>query len=145
MLEKEASEGVISPTLSMRENDGARTLYRVDQLEAQLMAARQGMRHAEHQFALGSLSKTAFEEMKNHYGGQIRSLVKELRKSSLELRTQHAQQKKVDTRQKKSEDKTTPEKRTILDSPLSAQPAKSKKSKKWPPKKKASTPKKTKK
>ncbi len=143
-MENDTPLGVISPVLSARENDGL-LLYSVDQLEAQLMAARQGLRHAEHQYAIGSLSKTAFEEMKTHYGGQLRNLTKELRKSTLKLRAQHAQRGKLDARQKKDSEKTTPEKSTLLDNSLSAEKPKNKKSKKWPPAKKTSTPKKSKK
>ncbi|MBM3282096.1 MAG: hypothetical protein FJY86_02020 [Candidatus Diapherotrites archaeon] len=118
-----------------RESNGF-TLYRVDQLEAQLMAARQGLRHAEHQYTQGGVSQTAYGEMTKHYQNQIRTITKDLRAANSELRKERA----------KKHATPTPEKSTLLDNPLSPRETKSKKiTKKWPPKKKASATKKTKK
>lgn len=128
-------EGVFVAPHSTRENNGF-TLYRVDQLEAQLMAARQGLRHAEHQYAQGGVSKVAFEEMTKHYQNQIRTITKDLRAANSELRKEH---------QKKNA-KQVEEKSTLLDSSLKTSETKNKKSsKKWPLKKKTSSPKKAKK
>ncbi len=122
-------ESALVTTPLKSEENGFAILHRVDQLEAQLMSARQGWRHAEHQYARGGVSGTAYAEMVAHYQGQIRSITKELRLATSELRREHAKTTKT----------TTPEKSTILDSSLSASTSKNKKSKKWPVKRTSST------
>ena len=101
---------------------GFPVLMRVDQLEAQLMAARQGLRHAEHRFKQGELTKTAYGEMASHYQSQLRGITKDLRVANLELRAGD----------KKSEKKMS----TLLDTSKNVNESKTKKSsKKWPAKK----------
>lgn len=66
---------------------GSRSLQMVDELEARLFAAKQGLRHAQHQYSTNSLSKEAFDEVSRHYTEQIRSTSKELRKANVTLRS----------------------------------------------------------
>ncbi|MEK6820871.1 MAG: hypothetical protein AABY11_00535, partial [archaeon] len=69
-----------STPLTMSSSSGGReALTRVDELEARLFAAKQGMRHAQFQFSRKELSPSAYEEMRNHYAAQIRNATKELR------------------------------------------------------------------
>ncbi len=63
-------------------------LLKVDQLEAQLFAARQGLRHAQHQYSTGKISEATFKEMSTNYKDQIRSTSKELRSAGLDLRAE---------------------------------------------------------
>lgn len=156
-------EGVSVSPSPARESNGL-TLYRVDQLEAQLMAARQGLRHAEHQYAQGGVSTTAYGEMAKHYQNQIRTITKDLRAANSELRKEHA--KKGMAKQPVFDEPQPFEKRltkismnpllkgsfskkgsgTFLDTSLKTSETKSKKIvKKWPLKKKIIKPKKEKK
>ncbi|MFH0970379.1 MAG: S16 family serine protease [Candidatus Diapherotrites archaeon] len=64
----------------------SRILQQVDELEARLFAAKQGLRHAAYQHANGLLSKEAFEEISGNYSQQMRETGKKLRKASAELR-----------------------------------------------------------
>ncbi len=123
--------------VSTAPSHGFPVLMRVDQLEAQLMAARQGLRHAEHRFKQGELSKTAYAEMATHYQSQLRGITKELRGANLELRAHDTKTGLAKPLPKVSS--------TILDSKQNRNETKNKKSsKKWPIKKKVSKTKKEK-
>lgn len=131
--------GVSEPSVK-----GFPSLMRVDQLEAQLMAARQGLRHADHRFKQGELSQTAYEEMAKHYQTQLRGITKDLRAANAELRVGD---KKVGVGKKAfGEPFSKKGSSTLLDSQKNVNEPKNKKSpKKWPATKKASKAKKEKK
>lgn len=66
----------------------SRALFAVDELEAKLFSAKQGLRHAQYQHNNGNLSDEAFEEVESHYTEQIRSTSKQLRGANIDLRKQ---------------------------------------------------------
>ncbi len=71
-----------------KEGAGSKVLFVVDELEAKLFSAKQGLRHAQYQHNNGQLSEEAFEEVEEHYTEQIRNASKELRKANSDLRMQ---------------------------------------------------------
>ncbi len=77
------------PEQGMKASKGMenKTLFLVDDLEARLFAARQGLRHAQYQHQTGKLSKESFGEVSSHYTEQIRDLTKQVRKANVELRS----------------------------------------------------------
>ena len=82
----EGAPGFASPT--EKQGGGSNALFRVDEMEAKLFAAKQGLRHAQYQHNNGSLSDEAFQEVEQHYENQIRSTSKELRNANMDLRKQ---------------------------------------------------------
>lgn len=75
-------EGISSNSTS------SRALFAVDELEAKLFAAKQGLRHAQYQHNAGHLSDEAYREVEQHYTEQIRSTSKQLRGANMDLRKQ---------------------------------------------------------
>lgn len=102
------------------QNGGGRALFAVDELEAKLFSAKQGLRHAQYQYNAGQLSKEAFEEVEGHYTEQMRSTSKQLRKANSDLRIQEKSGKSGKTGKKVS----------VMD-----KETKDSSAKKWPPKK----------
>ena len=148
--------------VSTSPSHGFPILMRVDQLEAQLMAARQGLRHADHRFKQGELTKTAHGEMAKHYQTQLRTITKDLRTANAELRigdTKAGSAKRVFDEPQPFEKRlakismnpfskgsfSKKGSSTLLDSGKNMNESKNKKSKKWPLKKKTSNTKKGKK
>ncbi|MDZ4256764.1 MAG: S16 family serine protease, partial [archaeon] len=61
-------------------------LYRVDELEARLFAAKQGMRHAQFQRAQGKMPEKEYAVLAKHYQTQIRDISTQLRSGMIALR-----------------------------------------------------------
>jgi uncharacterized protein len=101
----------------------SRALFAVDELEAKLFAAKQGLRHAQYQHNIGHLSSEAFKEVESHYTEQIRATSKQLRGANMDLRKHEKNGKNTKTSKK-------PVNEPILDSST-----KESTTKKWPAKK----------
>lgn len=107
---------------------GSQQLALVDDLEARLFSARQGLRHARFQFGNGKLSRENYGEIARHYEEQMRGI-------SLHLRTAAAELRMKKPRNEKTEMKNRPDEPAVGNA-RSAPVEKAKKSlppaKKWP-------------
>jgi uncharacterized protein len=110
-----APEGAagFSPISSNRGVDNGK-LFAVDELEARLFAAKQGLRHAQHQYSTGHLSKESFEEVSTHYTDQIQGTSKNLRKATADLRSQERNGKTVSMKNERAANQSNwPKKKSV--------------------------------